>query len=127
MTSNEFWVELLKLIITPPAIAVAAIYFAKSPMLRFIREPIDRWNRWVGFALKCAFCLCGWISLMITFLYPHKLLIVIFNGNLMFNGLNVLIPVNFILSWGALWGLSALVYRHLWPFLEKSAPKMRIK
>ena len=108
------------------AIAIAAIWVSKSPMLEGARRSIDRKNRWVGYAMKCAFCVVGWSAFLFTLLYRPTLLRFLFSDEWYFYGVDWFVLPNFIVSWFSLWGLATLWYRHLWPFLEKNAPKMRV-
>jgi len=118
---------ILQIIFLVPAIAVFAIYAAKSVMMESARKWIDRRNSWIGYAIKCAFCLCGWASLVLTIGYRPLLMQYLFDASFTIFGWNIFWLVNFLSSWFALWGLSTLCYKHLWLFLEKNAPKMRIK
>lgn len=118
---------ILQILFLSLAIAVSAIWISKSPMLEALRKKADAKNRWVGYALKCAFCMCGWISLVAILIYMPSLFYYLFNSYFIVGGVNILIPFNTLVSWFSLWGLATVVYRHLWPFLEKNAPKMRIR
>lgn len=107
-------------------VSIATIYVSKSPMLETVRRNVDRRNRQVGFALKCVFCVEGWSSCAFALLYRPFFLQFLFDDTWYVGGINLFAAPNFIVSWFTLWGLATLSYRHLWPFLEKHAPKMRM-
>ena len=99
-------------------IATFAIFISKSLIFENIRRWIDRKNSYIGYAVKCAFCVNGWSALALTLAYAPDLLITLFQNWW---------PLDFAVRWFVLWGLATLFYRILWPFLERTAPKMLIK
>lgn len=116
----------LKLLLLALGISIWSIYVSKSPMLEGVRRWFDNQNPWMGYALKCAFCVAGWTALFLNSIYDLWLLDYLFDALWNIRGVNLFAPLNFTASWFSLWGLSTLFYRLFWPFLEKHAPKMKI-
>lgn len=126
-TCSDIFLGFTRFMFLGLAVTVGAIYISKSPMLESLRRRVDRLNRWIGYALKCSYCMSGWISLLYISIYMPLFLHSLFNDSWYVSGVNLLQPINFVTGWLTLWGLAALYYRILWPFLEKNAPKMRVK
>ena len=120
--------DLLRFLFLGCAVAVAAIYISKSVMLESMRQVVDRKFRWVGYALKCAFCMIGWISLFYLIFYTPVFLKHLFSGARPESfGAGIFQWVDFVTGWLVLWAVGTLYYRVVWPFLFKNAPKMRVR
>ncbi|MDO8600568.1 MAG: hypothetical protein Q7R73_03035 [bacterium] len=126
MPSCNLLENLLRVMFLAPAIAICAIYIAKSVMTEPVRKYCDRIHPWTGYASKCAFCLIGWSSMVLTFLYRPLIFRYLFDILWNIGGWNIFSILNFLVSWGALWGLGTFWYIIIWPFLEKHAPKIKI-
>ncbi len=115
------------LILLPLAIAVAAIVVSRSLLFDNPRRWIDRKSSKIGYGLKCTFCVCGWLSLILTMLYRSPLLICLFTSNWSMWSINFLVPLNFLIHWGIVWFIATRLELRTWPELQKTAPKMFIR
>ena len=114
--------SLLKLTFLALAISTVAIMITKSLMFENFRKKADHFEPRIGYAFKCTFCTIGWLSLFFTMIEKPPLLSRLFPTD----SITILV-INCFVMWFALWGFATLFYRHIWGFLEKNAPKMRIK
>jgi len=117
LLTTEGVMALVQFILLAFAIGVGAIVFTKSVLFESQRRALDRCWPKIGYAAKCTFCMIGWTSLVAVVVYRPLLLSQLFA---------VFWLADVTVSWFALWGVSVLCYRILWPFLKKNAPKMRI-
>lgn len=123
----EILIGVARLVFFPLALSVFAILIAKSVLFESIRTRADAMHPKLGFLSRCPHCIYGWSALILMAFYPPLFIVVLAKIDTAVPMLYYpFLVVSIFIGWGILWGLSAFIYKAIWPFLEKHAPKMRI-
>lgn len=132
MSSGEIW-RLFFLFLLVPFSTVIAITITKTWISEDFRKMVGKIPRFgpsVRYLLECMYCMCGWVSLVVTARYTFSFFDWLLGAprfGLSVFGYDIFQIFDFLLRWGILWGACMVFYVPLWIFLDRAKPKRHIQ
>ena len=126
MSAEEILRMFLLFLLAPMGGAIWAMFMAKFIITEPLRRFAARVHWSLRYLLECVVCIYGWPAFFIMIFYEPKFLRWLLNVKWEMYGVDILWLFDKALSFGILWYLGGFWYKHLYPFIEKNAPKKRL-